>query len=858
MGGKTSKNHSDTQHLEEPQATENLEDVERRKLAKNTIQDRKKCNTYLPYQEMPKQASKLDPSKTDVPDGDNLPCETVDPDSNKAVNESGSIHLYANISFPGTGRESQQATTYENVEVHRDYSGAKGSSVYPDHLDAAADISIRRYYRELKNRISVKEVCDHLIQNKVLGQIDWEDIKSIDQQLRSADKLLQIILRKNQSAYEVFLNALRSTDLKDLADKLQRPAPTMTERPWMRAWDENVIFKVWPKIEAFLMKELLPQYIIDFFMQENIFSVDEYETIFKCCGERVKMVKKLVDAIYLKLPSSLFVLVYALEEIDNEKEENKGSVNFIAKELETIIRDGSSLENIPKSDGEEKIIITVRNKMEPEESWTAKAPLSRYGRFTLKIDLRKYGQPLDTGAIEIFINTAGIGNTVQLSLEKSTDCKFTSAEHGCVIVHLWPKSKEAYQKLTEFCKKDEIQTFVMDLLREKDIISSIPEGELSIDLKVNYYEEAEETEETREPQKNLIQLIKDNRSFLREKTDVQTLITESLENKMLKKLFNDLEITQLKRLLEKNRIEAADFFLTCLLDKDPKKTQSYINILSVKTKTKIFERLQKSESMYRNSQAIKENIIKHFELIADEIDPCQFEDIFMDREILNKTFFKDLRKRHSRRRAQAASFLEAVLRKGGRAVFALVDVLREMGCGELVEKLTTSTFNAKLSKPTQQRKARICQNERMDYVNVEVYHGTTPEVLMWSCCMTIIVEKKQKDEKNTAASDISNTDKEKIYENWQNEEPAYENFVAPEADEGIGEDVVLRLNAELSQIDRPVTQPEPSFTSESEDKSVKVFTFPLRRGPDREKQSIRTQINLASKYENDSAIDVRL
>ncbi|KAK3611740.1 hypothetical protein CHS0354_037321 [Potamilus streckersoni] len=114
----------------------------------------------------------------------------------------------------------------------------------------------------------------------------------------------------------------------------------------MRDWSESEVLNSWPRIEEFLMDELQPEYILSFFVQENIFSVDEYEEVFWSMGRRVEMTNALLKTMKKHLPDALFVLLYALEEVD---EENK----HIVKELERLVTTGKYQQDASKISSDE-------------------------------------------------------------------------------------------------------------------------------------------------------------------------------------------------------------------------------------------------------------------------------------------------------------------------------------------------------------------------------------------------------------------------------------------------------------------------------------------------------------------------
>ncbi|KAL3867971.1 hypothetical protein ACJMK2_040813 [Sinanodonta woodiana] len=647
---------------------------------------------------------------------------------------------------------------YENMPLPREKVHMPTSTKlgHPECEEAA--LSIRRHYRELKSRILIESICDYCIQSRILTERNYEDIMrgSFPRHAR-VDILLQILLRKRgQKVFAAFCRALRGTGVKDLADKLEKSIGTVSEKPYIRDWSTDGIMKVWPGIVDVLLEELQPEYILDFFMQENIFSVDEYEEIFWSMGRRREMTKTLLVTMKKHLPDAMFVLLYALKEVD---EENTDIAERLEELIETVNKGHDDYKNCgAKHSNTDVQLVTVH-----EPAFTDSAPSSSKPRYSVEISVKKDGNVLEKVevAIDKYMQNAGADGLLE-QLLSLTGCELTGSELGCVIVHLLPHSKYAFEKLSTFCQNGEIVNFVLNLLREKDICSSLSGGEIYIDIKLKYnegeFEPKEDEEIGVEMETDLISAIKDNWSFLCEELDVKMLIRRF--NK--KTVFTDQETTDIEGRAAKDRHEATDFFLKLLLRKGPRGIEFLMNALKEKNNVRILKRLQRSGPVYQNPDAVKENLLVHFESIVEEIDPSQFKDTFVDRNILDKKFFTDLRAKHPRRRCRAALFLREVLNKGNRAIYALLDVMTEMDCDVLLAKLIPTEENLKVQK--QERKEAAHINEPMA---METFNEPSPDKLMWSCCLKVHVDIKGEDE---TKSDGSIDKEESLYENVQLDE----------------------------------------------------------------------------------------
>ncbi|KAK3611739.1 hypothetical protein CHS0354_037320 [Potamilus streckersoni] len=863
--GKASSKHSNLHNLQRRDAKH----IEESKQGNNSWKINKR-NTYVPYhgQDYLNTLNKKDPAKADdegsrdqkpVQDEsllteedveDDPPYETVNPEeistsgvlikselaatSQEAIrtNAEGTTPEYENYTAGSQtewifhdpqrqtnkstedgvedGVEYRLSTAYINLKFLREqgYIPRKRKSGRPECEAAVA--SLRRHYRELKRRVCIQSVCDHFIKDGVLQEFDLENIMrgSYPRHAR-VDILLQIMLRKkSQKDFRAFNRALRKTGCEDLADKLENTDGVDPDKPYMRQWSLKEVLNAWPGIEEFLMDELQPEYILDFFMQENIFSVDEYESVFWSLGRRVEMTRTLLKKMKKNLPEALFVLLYALEEVDKD---NKNMV----EELEKIFAQGKEGQEAPENclPSSPTPVSTVRLTVEKEG----------IGTENVEIEINKYVNNTNSACLlEIFLPPTG--------------CEIMKSELGCVTIYLRPHSKYAFDKLSMFCKSGGLKNFVLNLMRETDIFSSLPDGELCVNIQVQYQVGELEAEDAEEIETDLIKSIKDDWSFLCEELDVQALISSSLN----KALLTHEETAKLKGHAATNRHEDADYFLNCLLKKGQAGVNFLMDALKENKNMRIINRLQKSDSLYRNPKVIKENLIVHFESIVQEIDPSQFNDTFVDRNILDRKFFTDLKEKHLRRRCRAALFLREVLNKGNRAIHALLDVLTQMGYEELVSNLIESK---------KQEKADDLKEDK----EMTASDASSPKGFTWSCCMKVNVEKKEKDETKQQTSGCS-----------EKEEPIYMNLQWNDVDEGIGgaeEELPINLRSKdgMGQTNRPVTHPESSLSHYLESDSDKCKTYPRTRESEEAKNNLLSFItSVAAREKGDSGIDISI
>ncbi|KAL3867805.1 hypothetical protein ACJMK2_040652 [Sinanodonta woodiana] len=854
MGIRPSK-HSDLYHLQQQQVTGDGKNIDETKQVNNSRKINNR-NTYvlLNGQDFPNAPDKNDPATTDDEKSrdqkplqdktegdleDDSPYDTLDPEEISAIG-GAQPEIQGN-----TNQESQhdaefrESTAYVNLSFLRQH-GHIPKQKKSRHPGCEAELaSLRQHYRELKRRVSILSICDHVIRDGILLEYDLENIMrgSYPRHAR-VDILLQIMLRKRSPEdFKAFNRALRETGCQDLADKLENIEVEEPDKRYMRQWSLKEVLNAWPRIEEYLMEELQPEYILDFFMQENIFSVDEYEEVFWSLGKRVEMTRTLLEIMKTKLPEALFVLLLALEEV------NKDNKNMV-EELETLFEEGKDGPETPEN-CMNQANTDVRLVAVHEASFSVTVPLSLTPASTVRLTVEKEGIVMENVEIEInnYLNNADGACLLQVFLPP-TGCEIMKSERGCVTIYLRPHSKYACDKLSRFCQSGGLKDFVLSLMRETDIFSSLPDGEVCINIQVQYQVGELEAEDAKDINTDLTQSIKDNWSFLCEELDVKALISSSLRKAVL----TDEEITEFEGHAATNRHEDADYFLKCLLKKGTAGIKFLMDALKEKQNLKIINRLQKSHPIYRNPMIFKENLIIHFESIVQEIDPSQFMDMFVDRNILDKKFFTDLRESRLRRRCRAALFLREVLNKGNRAIYALVDVMVDMGYDELVAKLIPLEDN--LLKSNQ----KDCADDRKEDTVMKDSDASSRKGFTWSCCMKVNVEKKGKDETKQQVSGSSS----------KNEEPIYMNVRLNDVDEGIdGAEadsfLTLRLKEGLSQTNRPVTQPESSLSHYVETDSDKCMTYPRTRESDEVKKGIRSLIiSAAQRDKDDSGIDISI
>lgn len=92
-------------------------------------------------------------------------------------------------------------------------------------LTALQEQKLKRNFRHLKVTMEPTEVIDHLYSHDILSDSVYADINAARTRQEKAEKIIQSILRKDQNAYQVFVDSLNATGQEFLAACLDVDAP---------------------------------------------------------------------------------------------------------------------------------------------------------------------------------------------------------------------------------------------------------------------------------------------------------------------------------------------------------------------------------------------------------------------------------------------------------------------------------------------------------------------------------------------------------------------------------------------------------------------------------------------------------
>ncbi|KAK3593359.1 hypothetical protein CHS0354_021926 [Potamilus streckersoni] len=222
------------------------------------------------------------------------------------------------------------------------------------------------------------------------------------------------------------------------------------------AWNYRVneLLEAWPSIEKYLLEELAPKNLLTFFEKESLLSAEDCKTM--CQFSRSKDAEELLQRIKAKLPDAFFCLLHALNETEQEV-----VVHELMQQIEEL------------------------NQATPMMHYHETAqPTPDMAYYTLKLELLKDGNTMhDTES-----KTRGYFDKGRIVFHHDMRSESLKSEPGSVVVYLRPLSKCTKETLAFFCQHGGMKNFVLDLLKRKDIFESLPEGELTISIKVHCYD----------------------------------------------------------------------------------------------------------------------------------------------------------------------------------------------------------------------------------------------------------------------------------------------------------------------------------------------------------------------------------
>ncbi|XP_053401561.1 uncharacterized protein LOC128557673 isoform X2 [Mercenaria mercenaria] len=188
-------------------------------------------------------------------------------------------------------------------------------------LNPEHESRIKRNFRYLKEELDVDcGLLDHFIQENIFTNDQVESIISAGSRRRKSDCLLRMLLRCKENAYAQFMDFLTATKCGHIREVLESETKqkrldfgTCTVLDSFKALNAIVTHK------AEIIDQLEPDNIVDFFIQYEEFTIDEYECIISQLTRRNKA-EKLMEILTTgnHMPQGYHILLKALNDTEEQ------------------------------------------------------------------------------------------------------------------------------------------------------------------------------------------------------------------------------------------------------------------------------------------------------------------------------------------------------------------------------------------------------------------------------------------------------------------------------------------------------------------------------------------------------------
>ncbi|XP_060580669.1 uncharacterized protein LOC132737403 isoform X2 [Ruditapes philippinarum] len=176
---------------------------------------------------------------------------------------------------------------------------------------------IKRNFRYLKDELDVDcGLIDYFIQEDIFTEDQVDAISSAGSRRRKVDCFLRMLLRSKDSAYDHFFHVLSEFGYDHVRTFLESNCSNQTidlengtalcnNAPWIIIETHKVV----------ILEQLEPDSIVDYFLQYEEFTVDEYESVISFPTRRAKAEKLLEILLYANhMPRGYYVFIRALED----------------------------------------------------------------------------------------------------------------------------------------------------------------------------------------------------------------------------------------------------------------------------------------------------------------------------------------------------------------------------------------------------------------------------------------------------------------------------------------------------------------------------------------------------------------
>ncbi|CAI9738021.1 death 3-like isoform X4 [Octopus vulgaris] len=177
----------------------------------------------------------------------------------------------------------------------------------------------------VKNLVSIEDVVDTLISDGILTTSVNEDIKSCENEDNKIRKLLDFLVKKDKSEFNMFCSALNSTGNEHIALKLtsdgplskNETAPSLQlvnkKRTIMDDKDKDIL----RKLRVQFVKNMIDvEGVVDILFSEDVIK-DSHKSLILRHLERSKQIRNLLDILPKRFNNTMSIFIKALEETDN-------------------------------------------------------------------------------------------------------------------------------------------------------------------------------------------------------------------------------------------------------------------------------------------------------------------------------------------------------------------------------------------------------------------------------------------------------------------------------------------------------------------------------------------------------------
>ncbi|CAG2223092.1 unnamed protein product [Mytilus edulis] len=164
------------------------------------------------------------------------------------------------------------------------------------------EINIRRHYHMIIQEISVSKILDQMMTNCVLTS---DDRRHIEQPVRQAEQnqaLLDIIIDRNRSTFDIFIDALRDSGYDGIAELLRcdledtKEDTRTAQMEGLSAWTVPLHKVRLQKNYVDIISNIKHEAIVDHLISCELLTIDDQQTI-EACPAQTEKNRKLMDRL---------------------------------------------------------------------------------------------------------------------------------------------------------------------------------------------------------------------------------------------------------------------------------------------------------------------------------------------------------------------------------------------------------------------------------------------------------------------------------------------------------------------------------------------------------------------------------